>query len=521
MDDASHKESDTPNIKHINMDSTKGALKNNGALTENSDGANEQRHRSRALCDACIPSKLFNKLLMICCLTEATRVKIRIIVMSLSFMAEFTAYLSLQNLQSSLNASGGLGTMSLSMLGFGLAIASWFSHIPIRFFGPKLCIIVGWMSMCVFIIANAFPYPYTLIPASVLVGLTMGPTWTAQGMFMTTYSIEYAELVNMEEGDAMGYFSGIFFGIFHTSRIIGDLISSLVLQTPLESLDRNRTLDGITCGSEFCPSDLDRVNASALNPPSSEQIERLVGIYLGFGILGVLIAIFCLADGTLKETVKEGVCKNAFSAIAITGNIKFLLILPVLVFVGLKQSLMAGDFTQAYVSCELGIGWVGFTMLGLSLSNTVFAYITGRLQKFIGAVSMATVGFIIDLIVLLGMLLWHPSRSNIWLFFLWPAIRGIADAIWDNAMNTALGVCFVDQQDTAFAARGAWFGVGYAIAFALTNILCMDIKIFINFAALVVSTASIFTLYGLMKWKWSNNVDISKQNSREEVGTQL
>ncbi|KAI8520862.1 Protein unc-93 A [Branchiostoma belcheri] len=112
---------------------------------------------------------------------------INLIVQSFGFLLLFTAYQSLQNLQSSINDDRNIGQTSLAVL-YGVLILS-----------------------CPFL-------------APVVMGLF------ANGAYLTELAIKYAQVSKENLSVVITRFFGIFFGIFQTSQIWGNLISSLVLQ---------------------------------------------------------------------------------------------------------------------------------------------------------------------------------------------------------------------------------------------------------------------------------------------------
>ena len=108
-----------------------------------------------------------------------------IICLCLSFTFIFTSYSSLQNLQSTLNDTAGLGVASLSCLYGAMIIAAFYSPVMVQVIGPKWAILTGFLTQILFAAANFYPHFYTLIPASVLLGLASTPEWAGQGVFLT------------------------------------------------------------------------------------------------------------------------------------------------------------------------------------------------------------------------------------------------------------------------------------------------------------------------------------------------
>lgn len=78
-------------------------------------------------------------------------------------------------------------------------------------------------------------FRYTLIPTSILLGLGAAPLWSAQCTYLTIMGNTEAKNVGKVGRDVVNQYFGIFFLIFQSSGVWGNLISSLVFgQTPTQ-----------------------------------------------------------------------------------------------------------------------------------------------------------------------------------------------------------------------------------------------------------------------------------------------
>lgn len=74
-----------------------------------------------------------------------------------------------------------------------------------------------------------------MIPTSILLGLGAAPLWSAQCTYLTIMGNTQAEKVGKVGRDVVNQYFGIFFLIFQSSGVWGNLISSLVFgQTPTQ-----------------------------------------------------------------------------------------------------------------------------------------------------------------------------------------------------------------------------------------------------------------------------------------------
>lgn len=60
------------------------------------------------------------------------------------------------------------------------------------------------------------------------------------------------------------------------------------------------------------------------------------------------------------------------------------LLIPITVWIGMEQAFIGADFTQAYVSCALGIPSVGYVMICFGCVNAICSLLFGSIMKYIG-----------------------------------------------------------------------------------------------------------------------------------------
>ena len=155
-----------------------------------------------------------------------------LIVLSLSFVFVFTAFRAIQNLQSSLNTSGRLGSLAMCFL-YGSAFASGiFAPIVVNMLTPKWTMTLGIFFYLFWIAANLCPHVYTLLPTSLAVGLGHSLAWSAQLAYvekLVETSWCHTSGTGLSEQQELYRFKGIFLSSFQTSHIWGNLVSSLML----------------------------------------------------------------------------------------------------------------------------------------------------------------------------------------------------------------------------------------------------------------------------------------------------
>ena len=93
----------------------------------------------------------------------------------------------ISNLQSSINCVEGLGVASLATIYATLVFSAIFvPSFVIRHLGLKWTLVASMSCYTIYMLANFYPEWWTLIPASVLVGLGAAPLWSAKCTYLTT-----------------------------------------------------------------------------------------------------------------------------------------------------------------------------------------------------------------------------------------------------------------------------------------------------------------------------------------------
>ncbi len=152
--------------------------------------------------------------------------------------------------QSSINEEDGLGVTSLSVLYAAIMVSCMF--VPtwlISKLGCKWTIVCCQLCYSAYIGAQFYPTFGTLIPGAIILGLGAAPMWSAKCTYLTQVTLffldstlgvcglslcvaqvgnRYSQLSGEKTPEpCVSRFFGVFFMIFQTSSIWGNLISSL------------------------------------------------------------------------------------------------------------------------------------------------------------------------------------------------------------------------------------------------------------------------------------------------------
>ncbi|KAM8953536.1 protein unc-93 homolog A-like [Pelodytes ibericus] len=432
-----------------------------------------------------------------------------ILVLSFGILLLYTAYMGLQTLQSSLNKIEGLGVASLSVMYVTLSISSLLlPPLLIKKIGCKWTIVASMFCFITYSLCNFYPSWPTLIISSVLVGIGGGPLWASKSTYITIIGNKYAEMCGKSAKDLVNQYFGIFFFICQTCRVWGNLISSLIFNlTPAAgSLEAaNQTI----CGADDCPV-VTAQSGNSTDGPSKTVIYILLGSYTACGVLAVLMIILFLdktqVDQEKNKDAETSFCATLLSALKHLRDKRQCLLIPLTMFSGFEQGFIASDFTKSYVTCILGLKYVGFVIICFGVTNSICAAIFGKLAQYTGRIPLFLLGAAINIGCIIGFLVWKPSTDNFAIFFVMSALWGIADAVWQTLLSSLYGVLFEKNKEAAFANFSLWESLGFAIAFGYSSFLCVYVKLYILMCVIVIG----IILYGAVEF-------IEHRNSRTDT----
>ncbi|XP_048842436.1 protein unc-93 homolog A isoform X1 [Brienomyrus brachyistius] len=439
-----------------------------------------------------------------------------VLVVSFGFLFLFTAYGGLQSLQSSLNAQDGMGVASLSVIYASIILSSMFlPPILIKNLGCKWTIVGSMGCYVAYSLGNFFPGWPALMATSVILGLGGSPLWSAKCTYLTLSGNQQAAKDGKKGPDVINHYFGIFFLIFQSSGVWGNLMSSLIFgqDASIADIPDDRLQ---SCGTGAC---LDNSTTSGnVTTPEKSLVNILLGCYIGVGIFAIiLVAVFLdnidRAKAQAFRDKREPFCSTFFATFKHLRDRRQLLLIPLTMYSGFEQSFLAGEYTRYYVTCALGIHFVGYVMICFAATNSVSSFTVGKLSQYTGRFALFTFAAVINLAGALTFLLWKPHPNELPVFFVLPALWGLADAIWQTQTNALYGVLFPDHKEAAFANYRMWESVGFVIAFAYSNFICLDIKLYILIAVLILS----MLLYGWVEYMEHRNPTLSVEYSGDAV----
>ncbi|KAK8337377.1 hypothetical protein V6Z12_A09G181100 [Gossypium hirsutum] len=258
-------------------------------------------------------------------------------ILSCAFLLIFLAYGAAQNLETTINSEGNLGTVSLGILYVSFAFFSLFASLVVRVLGSKNAVVLGTTGYWLYIAANLKPTWYTMVPVSLYMGFAASVIWVGEGTYLTSIARSHAIDTGLHEGTVIGNFNGEFWAVFALHQFVGNLITLAVLPKGTEGSTGSTTL--------------------------------LFIVFLCSMTLGTILMCFIRKTND-KEKVSEDSSVSFCSAVASRLNsvilplldMRMLLVIPLIAYSGLQQAFVWASYTKDIVNPTLGEAGVGGAM---------------------------------------------------------------------------------------------------------------------------------------------------------------
>ena len=413
----------------------------------------------------------------------------------------FNQFNSMANLQTSLNKEDGVGVNSLTSIYIAkIASSMFFTDFIVSRLGCKWAIAAGMAGYTLYMAANFYAVNYTMIPAGVILGLASAPLFSAQSTYLTQLGIWYAKITQQKQNGVINSFFGIFFTCLQSTDIWGNLVSSLVFAPTHTNTSSSTT----QCGAAFCPDTSG--NSSSNFQQETEKVYTVCGIYLSCAVSGVVIISVFLDDMLLDKSPTEE--QRHLSPRLLISTFKHLftspiqmLLVPITMYRGVEAAFMAGDFTKSFVSCSLGIWNLGYVMICYGVVNALSSFTSGRLVKYVGQLPFFVIAFAFHIGLQIFLLQWKPSSDEVAYFYISAALWGVGNAIFQTQSNALYGCLFTDSLGPAFANHRLWESIGYAMAYAYSDLLCTYVKLYLCVCLLSLSILGYLTVEFMLRMR--------------------
>ena len=89
---------------------------------------------------------------------------------------------------------------------------------------------------------------------------------------------------------------------------------------------------------------------------------------------------------------------------------------------------------QSFVTCKIGVQWVGYVMICYGVVDASASFLSGRIEKYTGRIPQFSMAALINIVLMITMTLWKPTE-DLPVYFVIAAFWGLADAVWQTQLN--------------------------------------------------------------------------------------
>lgn len=267
--------------------------------------------------------------------------------------------------------------------------------------------------------------------------------------------------------------------MFQSSNVFGNIISSAILNSGEQKTQVfNYSLCGARCLKEEATN---HTGTDEDDGPAMYIVYTLCGVYITVALLSILTLWLFLDKYKRKQDPNEGALsiRLLITTLKHLKNKYQLLIIPLTLWSGFEQAFLSADFTKYYVTCSKGIGYVGYVMISYGVSDTIGSYGFGFVVKYIGRIPCFLIAGAINYALIITMMFWYPNAESTYGLFLIAIFWGLGDSVWQTQINSFYGVLFKDNKEAAFSNYRLWESVGFAVAYAYSNYLCVTVKLYL------------------------------------------
>ncbi|XP_067650886.1 protein unc-93 homolog A-like isoform X1 [Haliotis asinina] len=397
------------------------------------------------------------------------------IVLAFSFFTIYTAFQGLQNLTTSILQLEGLGVASLACIYASCILTSAISPLYIQCVGLKPTFILAFVSHCLYCLSYFHPTWWTLIPSSILLGLSVSPMWNSRHLYINAMGTWHSKANKVDLHGSLSKHNGIFYACFCFAQVTGNLLSSVILhQSSTDQSDLNQTK---ICGADDCPGVENKT--TIIVQPETAVVNMLYGVYLACQLLGLGVTVMFLRPLKLEGGDQASLIRTSLACCTVLKKKVLFLLMPLSLSQAMNTSILLTNFTKAFVSCSVGVKMVGYVMMTFGITSALSAVIFGHVAKLTGRKPLIAFTLILDITTLVALLLWKPLPEELYLLFVMPSIWAIGDGIWMSQITSLIAMAFPNHQPAVFSNLGTLGSIGFTFVLVTDRLMCLRTKFYI------------------------------------------
>ena len=274
--------------------------------------------------------------------------------LSIGFTIANSSFIGLQNLQSSINSSGGLGVTSLAILYAVYVLCGFISPGFIKVFGTKVAVVVGILCISGYAVCNYYPTWYTLILGAFLIGASSVPSLAAINAHLAEVAKDAAPELGKKPAHLISKFTGVYYFFYQFSQFPGNLASSLIL-FPYGKPDENASDTSGSGLQDLLPGSRSEGVCEGFSAVDIDHVYHysLVSVYLLFTVIGLVIVLLFVdhlpTENSFLSMERKFYLyfrKPFVRLVRVLKHRHMLLIAPMVLTSGMENAFAFGTFTE-------------------------------------------------------------------------------------------------------------------------------------------------------------------------------
>ncbi|CAF1177990.1 unnamed protein product [Adineta steineri] len=370
-----------------------------------------------------------------------------IIHLSISFVLIFLSYFVAQTFQTSSDyAKDGAFAIGIIYIVFCLSNLALSQNIT-QLLGLRITFIVSSLTYILFIAANIKYIKWVLYISAFLVGLGAALIWTAQGAYVAIATNKYEQANNLEPSSRLGFTNGMFFSIYSCSLVFGNLLASFLFHRKYDEW----------------------------------IIFTVMSAIAGLGSFSLIF----VRPVTIPKQTKQN---SILSSLSILFDIPFLLLIPVMCYLGLSEGFIYGSIPPLIF--DKSQKFLIFTIYGTvnAFSSIIFGKLSDKLVRRLIIYAIGGLSYMIIFVLLLT--IWKPplDQTRFEIFVMLVTGLAIGESIFLSQVCSTLAVFYGQTRPTdAFACLRIFQAGCTAIGFFTQPYVSFRIQIFCLIILLTLS----------------------------------
>ncbi|GAB6022879.1 Protein unc-93 A [Chamberlinius hualienensis] len=421
------------------------------------------------------------------------KIWINIVLISLSYGLANMNTAAISTVQSSINYKDSLGSSSLASLTIGSLIGSLFFNSIYKKLGNKVCMIIGSASNLLYILSNLYPTWYTMIPSGFLSGFFGSFLFITIKIIFAQMAQNYCQSQNQDDKvDKVQTRMFMINILLYKASIAAFLpVTSIILgvndKQPTES-NKENFMDNTTvfhCGSEYCNEGFGKmINLTAIDNSVTDfkSVFKLVMFCIGIWTIAIAILFFAYFP-------KSNDCHKKIKTfpISLMTKPRIIMLIPSFMIIMAGDAFWSIDFVSAFITCPIGIEYIGLVMMWTGMSGAMSSLIFGSFNSETFRKVPIILASLIQLIILMVLFVW-PMENNVFLIScILTAGWYIGSGIRLTLLPALIAVVFPDDLESTFSVMHLWMFLGAFLITIWSGWLCMSTKIIITMTIITTS----------------------------------